>query len=222
MEAARALVGAPERNLSEADRPAFNQALEEFIAAERFNADRPESVSNLGTLALERGDFALAEAQFKRAIALDPRYTPAVANLADLYRGTDREAEADRALRAALALSPNDAALHHVLGLSLVRQKRVNDAVTEFAKAAQLAPDNARYAYVYAVALHGAGKVPAAIAALEKSHQRFPADRDVLQALIAFERDRGDRAAAQRWAQQLLALAPDDPQARQIAESLRK
>ncbi len=222
MEAARALAGAPERNLSEADRAAFNKALEEFIAAERFNADRPESVSNLGTLALERGDVVLAEAQFKRAIALDPRYTPAVANLADLYRGTDREAAADAVLRSALVLSPDDAALHHVLGLSLVRQKRINDAVTELAKAAQLAPGNARYAYVYAVALHSAGKVPAAVAVLEKAHQRFPAHRDVLQALIAFERDRGNRAAAQRWAQQLLALAPDDPQARQIAESLRK
>jgi predicted CXXCH cytochrome family protein len=222
MEAARALAGAPERSLAEADRPAFTRAIGEYVAAEQFNADRPESVANLGTLAMERGDVALAETQLKRAIALDPRYTPAVANLADLYRGTDREADADKVIRDALGVSPNDATLHYVLGLSLARQKRLNDAVTELAKAVQLAPDNARYAYVYAVALHSGGKVPAAIAVLEKAHQRFPADRDVLQGLIAFERDRGNRAAAQRWAQQLVALAPGDPQARQLAESLQK
>ncbi|MGH8618181.1 MAG: tetratricopeptide repeat protein [Burkholderiales bacterium] len=222
MEAARGLAGAPEAQLPAADRAAFGKAIDEYIAAERFNADRPESVTNLGTLAMERGDAEEAAAQFRRALELDPAYAPAAVNLADLYRALGREADADRVLRAALARAPRDAALHYALGLSLVRQKRAGDAVTALALAAQLAPDSARYAYVHAVALHGAGKVPAAIAALEKAHGRFPAERDVLEALAAFERDRGNRAAALRWAQQLAALAPGDPQTRQLVQSLQR
>ena len=45
------------------------------------------------------------------------------------------------------------------LGLSLVRQQRVREALPELARAAQLAPDVPRYAYVYAIALHDSGDV---------------------------------------------------------------
>src|SRR5207344_8173 len=99
----------------------------------RFNADRPEAVTNLGALYAERADATRAEAQFKLALALDPGYTPAVVNLADLYRALGREDDAEKVVRNALTRAPRDAALHHVLGLSLARQKRTADAVAEFA-----------------------------------------------------------------------------------------
>jgi Flp pilus assembly protein TadD len=72
------------------------------------------------------------------------------------------------------------------------------------------------------VALHGAGKVPQAIAVLEQAHRRFPGDPELVQALAAFERDRGNRVAAAGWAEELVALTPDDPQARQLLEGLRR
>jgi tetratricopeptide (TPR) repeat protein len=222
MEAARGLAGAPERQLAEADRAAFDKAISEYIAAERFNADRPESVTNLGLLAMERGNAEEAAAQFRQALEMDPRYVPAAVNLADLYRALGREAEADQVLRKALVGAPQEAALHHALGLSLARQKRTQEAVAELAKAAQLAPQSARYAYVHAVALHSAGKVPESIALLEKAQQRFPADRETLEALAAFERDRGNRAAALRWAQQRAALDPADARAQQLVQSLQR
>jgi Flp pilus assembly protein TadD len=42
--------------------------------------------------------------------------------------------------------------LQHVLGLSLVRQGRREDALRELKRATELAPDNQRFAYVYGVA----------------------------------------------------------------------
>ena len=206
MEAARALAGAPEQQLPAADRASFSAALAEYVAAQRFNADRPESQTNLAMLLAERGDTTGALKALQEALALDPSFTPAVVNMADLYRALGRETEAEKLLRAALVRAPGEASLHHALGLALVRQQRTGEAVAELAKSARLAPDNARYAYVHAIALHGSGKIPAAIAALERMHQRFPGNPEVLSALAAFERDRGNQTAAMQWARKLDAL----------------
>jgi hypothetical protein len=42
IEAARALAGPPEAQIPAADRNAFDKALAEYIAAQMYNADRPE------------------------------------------------------------------------------------------------------------------------------------------------------------------------------------
>ena len=54
--------------------------------------------------------------------------------------------------RAAITASPRDAGLHHALGLALTRLKQPDAALVELRSAAELEPDRARYAYVYAVA----------------------------------------------------------------------
>ena len=85
---------------------------------------------------------------------MSPPYAPAAINLADLYRSLGRDAEGEGVLRAALAASPRDAGLHHALGLTLTRLKRRDEALAALRRAAELAPEQPRYAYVYAVALH--------------------------------------------------------------------
>ena len=47
--------------------------------------------------------------------------------------------------------------LHHSLGLALVRQKQTQDALAELEQATILDPANARFSFVYAVALHSTG-----------------------------------------------------------------
>ena len=79
-------------------------------------------------------------------------------------------------------------------------------------------PANARFAYVHAVALNSAGKPHEAIAVLEASHARHPADRDVLFALVTINRDAGRNDAALAWAGRLAAI---DPEARALVDQLR-
>jgi Flp pilus assembly protein TadD len=122
------------------------------VAAERFNADRPEHRTNLGGFLADRGDYVASEAEYRAALALDPRFTPAWANLADLMRLTSREGDAEAALREGLKQSPDSAALHHSLGLSLVRQQRRTEALAALKRATELEPSNRRFAYVYEVA----------------------------------------------------------------------
>jgi hypothetical protein len=54
---------------------------------------------------------------------------PAWANLADLMRLLGREADTEATLREGLKQVPGAAALHHSLGLSLVRQQRKPEAL---------------------------------------------------------------------------------------------
>jgi Flp pilus assembly protein TadD len=75
---------------------------------------------------------------------------------------------------------------------------------------------------VYGVALHSFGDAAKGVAVLEKAHQRFPGDRSILQALATMARDRGDRAKAIDYAEQIVALAPDDPAGQALLKELRR
>ena len=85
-------------------------------------------------------------------------FVGAYVNLADAWRQLGREPEAEKVLRQGLAVLPRDADLHHALGLLLTRKGDKAAALNEFVEAARLAPDNARYAYVHAIAVNSAGK----------------------------------------------------------------
>jgi tetratricopeptide (TPR) repeat protein len=220
MDAARALAGEPEARLSPPDRPRFASALDEYVAAERFNADRPEGRANLGNLYATQGRFDDAVAAFRGALALDPTFEQAALNLADLYRSGGLEDEAEKTLREALMRNPRSAPAHFALGLSLARQKRTAESLKELAAAARLAPDSARFAYVYAVALNDAGKGGEARRELEGALKRQPYDRDLLLALALFERDAGNRARALGYAQRLAELEPGSPQVGQLVREL--
>ena len=86
-----------------------------------------------------------------------------------------------------------------------------NDAaLAELAKAAELEPRRARYAYVHAMALEGNGKREEALKVLKDSLAKHPEDRDTLGALIGFSRDAGDKEAALGYAEQLARLEPNN------------
>src|SRR6185295_10549247 len=183
---------------------------------------RPESRSMLGSFYLRRGATADAEAELKAALRLSRQYTPAAINLADLYRQLGRENDGEQILRRALAEGAQDAGVHHALGLTLVRLKRLDAALDELRLAAQLAPEQARYAYVYAVALNSAGRASEAISVLTDSLSRHPDDRDTLLALISFARERGDIPSALAYAQKLARIAPTDPNVTRLLQDLER
>jgi len=220
MDAARALAGEPEARLSPQDRARFATALDEYAAAEGFNADRPEGRANLGNLYALQGRHEEASTAYRAALALDPTFVQAALNLADLQRSRGLEDEAEKTLRDALKREPRSAPAHFALGLSLTRQKRSAEALKELAEAAKLAPENTRFVYVHAVALNDAGKGGEARRELEGALKRQPYERDLLLALALFERDAGNRARALGHAQRLAELEPESPQVQQLVREL--
>jgi DNA-binding SARP family transcriptional activator len=101
-----------------------------------------------------------------------------------------------------------------------VRLKRSDEALGELRKAAELDASQARYAYVYAVALHSAGRE--AMTALKENLARHPDDRDTLLALISFSRDSGDISSALEFAERLERVSPDEPGLPALIQELRR
>ena len=124
-------------------------------------------------------------------------------------------------LRTAVEAAAGDAGLHHALGLVLTRLKRSDDAIAEFHRAADLDTDRARYTYVYAVALHSLGRGAEAITVLEQGLAKHPQDRDILLALITFNRDAGYLDAALEYAQRMAGLTPGDREIADLVETLQ-
>jgi predicted CXXCH cytochrome family protein len=221
IRAASLLAAVPDASQPPADREHFQRAADEFIVAQRLNADRPEGRTTLGSFYARRGLTAEAEVEYKAAL-LAPQFAPAAINLADLYRQGGRDRDGEAVLRGAIEASPRDAGLHHALGLALTRLKQTDAALDELRRAADLEPDRARYAYVYAVALNSAGRRDEAIATLKQAAVKHPGDRDILLALVTLSRDAGDTAAALNYAEQLSRLAPDDRDVADLVETLRQ
>jgi predicted CXXCH cytochrome family protein len=222
IETARALAGADQRSMTPEQQTAFAAAYLELFDAEMIDAERPEAHLNLGLLETRLGHPTEAETQYRTALRLDQNFTPALVNLADLDRMRGLNQEGVELLRKAMAIDPNNADIHHSLGLALVRQHNYADAIPELRQASELAPGNARYAYVYAIALNSIGAGASAIELLENTHKRHPTDRDTLLALVSIARDTGDYASALTHARELVALSPTDMQLRMLVLDLEK
>ena len=208
IEGARLLAGLHPGDLTAVQWEQLEQGIAEYIDAQMVMAERPEAQLNLGNLYAARGELSHAVAFYQAATELNPAFTPAYVNHADLRRSMGEEAKVEALLRLALEKVPNSSDIYHALGLSLARQKRNSEALEALEQAASLSPDNARYIYVYAVALNSSGDNDKAILVLQDAHHRFPANTNILSALVAFHRDAGNFAAAGIYAEKLQDLLP--------------
>jgi tetratricopeptide (TPR) repeat protein len=216
LEAVPIIAVIPAERLNAVQVAARDRGIKEYETSQRFNADRPESHVNLGLLWATLGRHAEAQAAYEVALSIDPKFVPAAVNLADLHRLRRRESDAEAVLARAIESNDRAAALHHALGLLLVRTGRTLKAVRELKRAAELAPGSGRYAYVYAVALESTGKRREATQVLRSALVPQPNDRDILWALATWQLDSGERAQAQSAAGRLVLLEPDDPNVRAL------
>jgi len=222
LEAARLLAPVPLELLAENQRSSLDLGLAEYEQIQWANIDRVESNLNLGWVRSARGDPEGAERAYRRALRTEPSFIPAMVNLADLYRALGRDAEGEGLLREAVRVAPENADVHHALGLLLARGERTAEALDELELAARLRPESPRYAFVFAIALHSTGERARAIEILEEIHTRTPAEREPLIALASFAREVGDTETALRWAMKVLELAPGDPDTQAFVAELQQ
>ena len=220
IEAARALADSNEHITNEDIKAQFDQALDEYITAQHTNAERPEAHTNLGTLHANMQRVDSAQREFEQAITIDTSYIPAYINLADLYRARGLDGQGKRYLETAIEKRPDSGSVHHALGLLYVRQKKLPEALSSLKKAVELAPQNTRYKYVYAVALDSTGGPSKAINVLKQAHEQRTADRDVLYALISYHQKAGNIKKARDYAEVLIEVSPWDQNAKALLERL--
>lgn len=133
----------------------------------------------------------------------------------------NRDDEGEKILREGLSVSPKSADLHHTLGLLHTRKRRYAEAVAELGKASSLAPENPRFAYVYAVALNSTGKPEPALRVHKDAYRRNPYERDVLLGLASIVLEQGRREEAVKYGEELVALMPSSAEVKRFLERIR-
>lgn len=180
-------------------RQRYDAAIADYIRSQQYNADRPESLVNLGNTYRQMGENDKAESYYREALDLAPHYAPAYVNLADFMRANGDDEAGKAVLEAGLELVEDPTTLQHSLGLLLVRQKRLDPALGYLQRSAESSTATARYVYVYAVALHSTGNTRQAIDVLEQALSRFSGDPQILSGLVSFHRELGQEKQAAHY-----------------------
>jgi len=207
LKAGHALAAVPDRWLDPGQRATRERAYAAWRASELASAERPESRLNLGSVAAERGEADEARAQFRGALKLDAHFVAAWGDLAAVEQARGDDARCGAVLDEGLRQNPGSAALLHLRGLWLIRGGRLREALGPLRRAAAAAPGDARYAYVYAVALHATGQLAPALSVLEGALRTAPAEPELLSAAATYAREAGKSEQAAAYARRYEAAA---------------
>ena len=143
----------------------------------------------LGDLYVSAKRFDDAQSQYEAVLSKTPNATATENNLAwILSRKGDATSALDHARHAA-SLAPNDASVLDTLGVVLMQNRHVPEAVETLERAAGMAPASPEVQFHFAQALASAGNKDKA--------------RDVLRALLATSQAFDDREQAQKLLQEL-------------------
>ena len=116
-------------------------------SAQNAPQDPAAAIFRHGKQAMQSGQFAQAEADFRKVIALNPQSGAAHVNLGVTYMREKRWNNALAELKKAELLSPNEAGIKLNIGLVYYRKNDFSSAIAPFSAAVRQAPasDQARY-----------------------------------------------------------------------------
>jgi tetratricopeptide (TPR) repeat protein len=187
--AAAGAAAAPEadRSMSKADREKFEKQKAEREAALAKNKALNDAY-NLGKQALEAKAWDQAIESLVKASEMDTKQSAVWSSLAEAYSGLAGSKPADSAAnyakaydayQKAIELAPTDAGLYNNYALALARGKKLDDAKTNLAKAAQLDPPGAgKYYYNLGALLVNSGQNDAAAEQFKKAIDSDPTYAD--------------------------------------------
>jgi TolB-like protein/Flp pilus assembly protein TadD len=168
---------------------------------------------NRGEAQLERSVSLL-----KQAVALDPGFAEAWANLAaaSIVYGYGRDDDFEvyyrdgrQAALRAIEIDPNNGFAHAVLGLVNVGNLAWEDAMRELDRAIELNPNETNSLLWKGIALNGLGYVDQALAILLQAEQLDPVFTNLQNWLAITYENKGDFESARRCEQKILRLDPD-------------
>jgi len=87
-------------------------------------------------------DRATAEAEYRKAIELDPGYSRAYISLGFIYKEHQKYREAEEALRRACGLDPGASQVFFLLGIVCEAQEKYDEARLSYEKTIELAPED--------------------------------------------------------------------------------
>jgi len=158
-------------------------ALEAYRKAADLTPADPEPHLSAGLLNERQKDFPATEAEYKKALALDPHSTDAAIGLTNIYMKSNRLADAEPLLRRLATERADDAGIHLQLGRVLAAESKKDDAISEFQTALKLSPKDAGAQRELADLYAGAGKNDLAETAYRALVASQPNDSELRRAL---------------------------------------
>lgn len=159
------------------------QALQAFNKAAELTPRDPEPPLSAGLLDERQKDFAAAEGEYKKVLAIDEHSTDAAIGLTNIYMKSGRLADAEPLLRSLAADRPDDGGLHLQLGRVLVAEKKNDDAIAEFQAALKVSPKDTEAQRELADLYASAGKNDLAEVAYRPLVAAHPNDPELHRAL---------------------------------------
>ena len=206
MEVAQLLAGIPASELRAQDIADLEPLFEEYLAVQSDHLDMPSVQLQLANFWIDRGDSTKATAALEEALRLNSQLEPAIVNLVDILRRDGKNEEASALLSRSIERIPESGSLWFSQGLHLIRLGHTTEGLVSLKRAAELENEGSRHRYVYAIALNDTGSESEAMSVLERLNASLPGQPDVLNALLSFARDSGDRQRYERYRAQLVAL----------------
>ena len=226
-EAARVLAGVPSHLFQELtiapQRQAWRAALEEFKAGIEANNDRAGAHMTLAILYEQLGEDNKAMKAYETAIRVEPTATGPRTNLAAL---NDRLAEdADRRARQAAAQRDRDTLKEMANFVANYREEAARlrrEELKFLERDARLAPDNAMIQYRYGLSLYLHEKSEEAEKYLIRANDldKFSSQFTLALALLYQKQSRWSEAL--EFAQDLVALRPDDRSYQQLLNDIKR
>jgi tetratricopeptide (TPR) repeat protein len=155
------------------DRREWPEAITAFETAARLRPNEASPLINLALACNLAGRNDKAEASLRRALRLEPTNAVVLLNLGMLLAEMDKPTQAEQAFRDAFRNDPQSAQAAYNLGVLLAKD-RPDESLSWCRRAAELRPQEPRYAYTLAFFQNQQGKTSEAVSTLEKLIQLEP------------------------------------------------
>ena len=166
----------------------------------------PDQLTQDGFARQNGGDLGAARRAYRRAIALDPRFVPALGSLANLDAQMERPAAACLGYRRAIAIAPNLPALHLMLGMALWATGRDDAGDAALGIALSLNPGYVKAHFNLGLRQLERTRVAEAGRCFRRGIAAVPSADSLLAGLARLLGERGETARARTLALRALAL----------------
>lgn len=169
------------------------------------------ALANRGVKAYQRGDVALAESLFQRAIAIYPKNQSAHYHLGLILLHERKDLEgAERELREAAALNPKDLEVEFQLGRLAFERGKLDEAFERFQKVLEKDSGHAGAYYWSGVVMARKGKLDDADTFYRKAIEADPSYTRAFSALGHMYLEAGADSEAMAVFKEAIRLNPDD------------
>lgn len=210
-----------ETSISNPYQEAYADALNEYEQAAEQTMWRGEGHYNYALFKSAQGSSEIAKDEYLTARDIDPYFTPSYINLADIYRSEGDEIASGTIIDQGLSILPDDPDLNFSKALHLIRSGKATDALKYLDNAVAAAIQNARYAYVYAVAENDLGNSAKASMILERAIDHNPNDENLNLMLLNIHRTNANWNEALKYAINLSRLYPNNEMIKRIEADLK-